>query len=150
MSVTTAYLVRRHAWDDGPFHFPRICSSASYQGPRGFWHEGVGPRSVPVLVFQTRQEAEAVAARLTREIRERLSPTLVSDGNLEQSSLEWDVLTEKLFALDILPPLTDDEEAFRVWWDEQSPTWTDDQRHAVWDLFDNLRFYDVTEIPLED
>jgi hypothetical protein len=112
-------------------------------------NEDLGERTVPVAISGSRHEAYALAHRLNLEARERLSPCFFTNGNFERSSLEADVVAERIFDLDILPP-DPNEEGFCQWWEEHSPTWTDEQRNAVWDLFDNLRFYDVTEIPLED
>lgn len=146
--MTQMYLVTRRSWD-ATYWEADVHLTESYPYQTYFETEPwEGFRTVPVALATTREEAEQVAARLEAEAR--------ADRNPMWFDTSWQSPSEDYFReRQIVPPVVsehwrDARNTLGAWWEEQSPTWTDDQRHAVWDLFDNLRFYDVTEIPLED
>lgn len=72
-----------------------------------------------------------------------------------ESWSEIEIDPHKLVELGIVAPVRDsdattDIQLLELWWEEQSPTWTEEQREFVWSLFPEVRFYAIREIPFED
>ncbi len=164
--MSTAYLVRRLAWDN--WQFTSFSSSEAHQLGLG---NPSGPRHVPVAVFGTPADAEECAERLSREVRDNRGPFWFASDWALLSTLDPEDITSRLWQLN--PPLPDlpvpglspkkkkswkakGQERrrkhfyeWREWWDRESGDWTAEQLADAWAVFDKLRFYDVVEIELE-
>ncbi len=146
--MRTMYLIQRRGWDAQNWRkYTQLAESLPYQKyfEEEEWEDF---RNIPVAVTSTLTEANKAIAQLEVEARR--------DRNPFWFDTPWTQPPKGFFtAIGVEePPVQEtrweNSDELLAWWDEHSPTWTDEQRNAVWDLFDNLRFYDVTEIPLED
>jgi hypothetical protein len=103
------------------------------------------PGEVRVAAFGTAEEAEA--ERRTREetARAKVNPFLCNGfAPFEQTSMPEGVFRDWLLDHGLDPPTKDD---WAKWWKKGAPTWTADQRSAVWEACDKVRFYAVTARP---
>jgi hypothetical protein len=122
-------------------------------GEYGVFSGAEGQEGVPVLACPSAQEAEERRRQLEEEARRVMAPFLVA--NLKGwSSVGVDRLRARLEALGLrdLPEPAEEWQAeplWRRWWDEHGEEVTAEQRAAIWELFDKLRFYEVVPVKLK-
>jgi hypothetical protein len=165
VTTRTAFLVQRAAWDHNERDFGVAHVSCSYvwQG----WHfsdydrdhtNRADLRLVPVALFSDRTAAEREANRLIAEVRERQNPFRFGFDYGYVIGLPFGELFRHVESLGLAPPLCPPDDLWyrektpiwSAWWDENCPNWTREQHAAAWELLYRIRFYEVTEIELED
>ena len=148
--MTTAFVLERKVWEfaawDG--HMESALVSQTYLEPEGEPSED--ERFHPVRIFVNRESAE-----LAMEQLERLERNDRNAFRYLEPVAEIELDPHKLVEVGIVAPVRDsdpttDIQLLDLWWEEQSPTWTEEQREFVWSLFPQVRFYAIREIPFED
>jgi hypothetical protein len=148
----TAFLVVRSSltvshWRGNP---PSIMEDTHFQPLNP---EDPGPVRVPESLLFDRTAAKRERVRRELAAREVLNPFWLGYLRDLSSQSEADV-RERIRELGLPPPRPahnpggyDDD--WSDWWDQESPNWTPEQRHAVWDMLNKVRLYDVVEVELE-
>jgi hypothetical protein len=143
--VRKTFLVRRLGW--------KVCDAV--------WHRDTlntptdDPRTVPVAAFADRSAAEARARHLDREARRLCNPFWSGNRVEWKTSLGESEFLSRLARLGIVPPPSSRPRAgspaydWWPWWEQHAHGWPEELFHAVWDLFDKVRFYDVAEVEME-
>lgn len=149
MSKTpTVYVVARIGWAIAP----RPSEGYTEVSPDLMNTAGEDRRFVPVAAFTTREAAEARMRELELEAARVFNPFLrvgplyaFTTANLSDFILRLagivDPLPASTFTTD-----SPNRRAWRVWWEEYVPTWSDAVLAKVWDLLDRIRFYEVLEV----
>lgn len=101
---------------------------------------------VPLRLFASRAKADAFAARLCAEARRTLNPFLLLNDYLNAD--ERRKLAD--FAFPVACPDDQWHEEWGTWWDLCQDLITDEQRAAVWALFDVTPPFEVVEIEVGD
>jgi hypothetical protein len=133
------YLVTRLGWGSSG-----ELQVTSYDGERS------GP--VPVGLYKDRATAEARARAAERELQSALSPFCLSWRLDKITGLPWQKLREGLAALGVpdteSAPATDqlDGGEWSEWWARVADRLTDEQRAAVWALFDRAKLFEVSRV----
>lgn len=144
----TCYVIQEAVWNyNDEWYYREDGSDTEYFGPLE------EPLEKPIQVFRNREKAEAVARAL--EIKARAnwdSPFMFNEGLTNMTSLSEDEFWAKVEALGVARPRLRAGQRYWFgfdWW--ASSKFKPDVAHAIWDLFDKIRFYDVvpTELPLE-
>jgi hypothetical protein len=111
----------------------------------------------PVAVFRTKQKADAHCRALEEQARREVSPVQFFDEYPERvSKYDADQIVEKLAALGLPVPREIKKKSrfgsgtytdldWHGWWDQLAPELTDKQMKAVWNLFTDLKFYQVVQ-----
>ncbi|HEY1191194.1 MAG TPA: hypothetical protein VGE74_26400 [Gemmata sp.] len=125
---------------------PREPRPAPRAGMMVFVVQGHG-HDVADCAFTDRTAAEARRRELDRTARSYSNP--FDSGTPEKLSSDsaerfWQALTALNFHL----PERDQE--WRDWWEVLCAGTTAEQRDALWDTLDDLHYFDVIEVPLED
>jgi hypothetical protein len=149
--VRRMYLVRRLGWKVyGYKGYPPTCFRDMLNTPTD------DPRTTPVAAFTDRAAAEARARELERAARRLLSPFWSGNAVRVRTSLTEEEFLARLKALGVPPAPVEQAKQGQppsrnwwAWWEPHAHDWPDDVFHAVWDLFDKLRFHDVVEVELE-
>lgn len=126
------------------------------------WEDGGRPAcsrdendcGVPVRAFNGRQQAEAFCREQERQARRELSPFQFRHDFAEE---EKERLIAGLIELGLQPPTPQEFPSlaykglieWRAWWDAVAPGLTDQQREGVWDLLEDIHFYEVAAINWE-
>ena len=143
-----AFLVVRSSLTVGQWSArPSIWEDNHYQGLEDADN---GPVRVPEAVFFDCAAAERERTRRELLAREFLNPFWL--GQLrELSSRDASDVHARLRELESFPmPLSHAEvDDWAKWWDRASANWTDEQRAAVWKLFNQVRLFEVIEVELE-
>jgi hypothetical protein len=106
----------------------------------------------PVRAFRDRTKAEGFRAALEREARKDNNPFLYAEEVYDLADLAEDAV---IYLVELLEELGLDEPgdytigAWRDWWDEMSSEMTEEQATAIWDLLEEVRFYEIFETELE-
>jgi hypothetical protein len=109
---------------------------------------------LPVAVFASKKKAEAHCKALEEQARRELSPAQFFEEAEMATSLDEKTLVKRIQALSLPAPEKQERQGYSStyvvlgwddWWDRCSPEMTDEQRTAVWDLFDRLCFYKVVQ-----
>ncbi len=111
----------------------------------------------PIAVFTSRAAAEARKAELEREARGELNPFVFlgdEDYLLEdvtsRTQEEFLAGLKKLYPGVRLPRARKyGERDWIGWWEKLADSLTEEQRQAVWELFDRLEFYGIVTIEAE-
>jgi hypothetical protein len=139
------YLVVRVGW--------RRWYRGGYEWFRG--DDGPCRSGRPIAAFAERAPAEARRAGLEAEARARLSPFnfLETHWLADYSSLPLEEFGKRLkkILLDVRLPRNWRQEKtdWAKWWDGVADRLSEEQREAVWALFDRLHFYAVVQTELE-
>ena len=144
-----AFALLRRGWDESygdNWSFRRVAAEESDE-----------PLGRPITVCRDRASAEAHKAELEREARAELNPFLFLDGyddTLEgASSRSPEEFVAELKS--ILPKVRLPREGkyggrdWCTWWGKLADALTDEQRSAVWGLFDRLEFYTIVPVTVE-
>ena len=132
------WLVERvafRAWDFNGLHFSR-CSSDE------------GDSFTPVRAFTDKAAAEACRDALEAEGRATFSPALFASFSLPRG------IAERIKSLGFKKPNlgkegSDQAEEFRKWWAAHAGKITPEQQAALWELFTDVKLYQVTSQTLE-
>jgi hypothetical protein len=132
------WLVERvalRAWDFDGLHFSR-CSSDQ------------GDSLMPVRAFTDEAAAEACRAALEAEDRASFSPALFASYSLPKG------LAGRIKSLGLTPPKLGkgghkQADEFRKWWAAHAADVTPQQQAALWELFADVKLYQVTSQTLE-
>jgi hypothetical protein len=100
---------------------------------------------VPLRLFASREAAERLVAELTAEARRTMNPFHLNDYEVPDPIRKY----LKKLRLSACPKEQWSEE-WQEWWDRCADEMTDDQRAAVWAMFDALAPYEVIEITVND
>jgi hypothetical protein len=98
-------------------------------------------------VFTDRSAAEAHRRELDRTVRTWANP-FQSSGQLESLCSDASSFWRALDALGVRIPRRGEE--WNVWWESVCSETTLEQRDALWDVFDQLHYYVVVEVRLDD
>jgi hypothetical protein len=144
---TVLFLVVRVGW--------REWYTGGYEWFRG--NEGACRSSGrPVAAYADRARAEAHCAELEAEARTHLSPFNFLEPHWMEdfSTLSREEFEQQILAVvpgTSLPSKPERRERdWAKWWDDLVDRLSDEQREAVWGLFDQLHFYAVVETALEE
>jgi hypothetical protein len=102
----------------------------------------------PILTFRDRDKAEKHRQELERQARREGEGTQYNPFNMagfgpeDQTSLTHEQLVVAVEALGLEPP---DGHWWHDWWYNNHPSFTPEQREALWALFDRLSFYEVVK-----
>jgi len=138
------FVVQRLSWNVGGDRAgPCFCNDEDDQG-------------TPLRCFRSREEAEACCQELEQQARRELSPFQFHMGELELlTTLSEKEFRQALGKLGLTPPTGTAFRTewrsidWRVWWDAVAADLTDAQREGVFDLLDELRFYEVVQAELD-
>jgi hypothetical protein len=153
-----AYLVQRVALDP--------------EGPRCTDNNGdPTDGQVPLALYPTRKQADRERDRLEGAVRRLVNPFAFPDpqegltvgDHFGLSSHTYSQFRREIRNLGLPLPDSDDRATvsasgltlFRsapwlAWWDKRVDAMSDEQREAIWDLLDLLRFHSVSQVRLED
>ena len=104
----------------------------------------------PERVFASKKAAQEHAERLNRELRAHTNPF----ANAREPGFlmsDEDILFRLLKTFGVAKPkLPKGHMKWDQWWARVAAELTEEQRDAVWDVFDDLKWYEVRETTLED
>ncbi|MBY0460729.1 MAG: hypothetical protein K2V38_25705 [Gemmataceae bacterium] len=114
-----------------------------------------GRQFVPVAAFADRAAAEIRKRELELEAARVFNPFGLVATLPRLSRLEPVKFQSRLGALvrdvpDESPGWFGPHLTWGAWWGENMPEWSDETLAAVWELFDQIRFYDVLEVEVGD
>ncbi len=145
-----AYVVQQVHWEYNDEYYYRLDGET---GELGDGDEG-GP--APQRTFLSRKKAEAWWRRREEEAREDQSPFDYGalGGDLEDySSLSPAEFLDRMRAFGVSPPSFSENgrlpDSLWEWWEREVAGMTAEQRSAVWDALDRVRFYEIVETTIE-
>lgn len=153
----TVYTVQTVCWEYNDETYDRLdwtFDPKSASNPSEYGTE------VPTLVrsFLSREKAEAHALELERGRRGEVGPAIyygpLGGGLADFTSLPEQQFLARLRELGVVLPALDrrgriDPGGLYDWWDRRVAKLRGDTLHAVWDLFDQVRFYQVVPMQVE-
>lgn len=153
----TVYTVTSVAWEYTDEYYYRLDGEPEIRALAEESDCGSGISSEPIRSFLTREKAEAHCLTLERKKRKGLNP--FNYGGLGVSlgsytSLHADTFKERIRARGLEPPKFDRRGRAEMgelysWWEKVADDLTEEQRHAVWDLLDQVRFFTVVSVEVE-
>jgi hypothetical protein len=138
------YLVQRLSWglggdDEGPSYY-------RYEGDQG----------TPLFGFRNRKAAEACCRQLEQQARREVAPFDFYDGELELlTSLSPAEFPKALRQLGLKPPTVRTFPTkyktidWPAWWAAVAADLSDAQRQGVFELLDQLHFYEVIQAEID-
>lgn len=115
--------------------------------------------TVPTKAFVMRSEAEKVKRKLEESARKEICPFALAEGleddYQERTSLSAEQILQKLGEWNIPKPKARKSHGYKYyewtkWWHQVVDQLSDEQREAVWSIFDKVEFYKIAECDLED
>jgi hypothetical protein len=151
----TVYTVQTVWWDYTDEYYYRVDGKYHDSDDESLAFEGSRP--VPVKSFLSREKAEAHRDELERKERGDQNPFMwggLGESLADYTTLKAETFLDRVRALGVKPPRYDKRgrgKMFEVggWWEDVSERMTDEQRHAVWDLLDKVRFFTVVPMQVE-
>lgn len=106
------------------------------------------PGEVAVLSFGTREAADAECAKREAEFRAAVNPFECGPAVHYWSHLDEPRLRDWLMDRGITPPDAKGKETnWSAWWKKNRKAFSDEQKTAVWEALDKVRFFAVREEP---
>jgi hypothetical protein len=140
-----AYVVQQVHWEYNDEYFYRLDDETGEMG---------GP--APLCTFLSRVKAEAWWRKREELARGDQSPFDYGalDGHLDDySTLSPAEFSDRLRAAGVSPPSFGENGRLRdclwEWWDRSVIAMTPEQRSAVWDVLDRVRFYEIVETTID-
>jgi hypothetical protein len=108
-----------------------------------------------LCAFRSRDKAEDHRRQLEAQARGTETPFDYGDSFEDITNLSDEEIERRFAAADIVYPTEADDEGWdrgewRIWWEENVDEWTPEQRQAAWDVFEEVRFFEIVEIEIED
>jgi hypothetical protein len=144
-----AYVVQQVRWEYNDEYFYRL-GEAGELGDEG------SDGTAPLRTFLSRTKAEAWWRKREEQARGDQSPfdygALMGDLD-DYGSLSPAEFRDRLRAAGVSPPLVSKDGQLRedlsAWWEESVADMTAEQRSAVWDALDRVRFYEIVETTID-
>jgi hypothetical protein len=148
LSSWTAYTVGRVGWHVEPDTTLTFFATATVEDPP----YGNEMQFVPLAAYSDRATAEARMRELELEAARIFNPfwrlgrlNVLTGLSLSSFIMQLAALVGPLPAEDVTNDAPN-RRKWQQWWQEQMPTWPDEVRAKVWELFDAIRFHAVVEV----
>jgi hypothetical protein len=145
-----AYLVQQINWDYNDEYYFR------WDGEAGELGDGEPDALSPLQTFLRRTKAETYWRKLEERARGKQNPFDYGalGGDLDDySNLSPAEFRDRLRAVRLTPPSFGENGRLRdslsEWWEREAPDMTPEQRSAVWDVLDRVRFYEIVQTTLD-